>query len=58
MSADRRPAKDDLTQQLSDMFQQIQSQPVPDRITSVVDQLDGETETDLTLKSQQAAIAG
>jgi hypothetical protein len=45
MSAERRPAKDDLTQQLSKMFQMIQSQPVPDRIASVVDQLDGEAES-------------
>ncbi len=60
MAADRRPAKDDLTAQLSAMFQQIQSQPVPDRIMSVVDQLDGETdiETDLTPTPPRAAIAG
>ncbi len=54
MSADRRPAKDDLTQQLSDMFQQIQSQPVPDRITSVVDQLDGDPEPDAATPARAA----
>lgn len=54
MSADRRPAKDDLTQQLSDMFQQIQSQPVPDRITSVVDQLDGDPEAEAAAPARVA----
>ena len=42
MAADRPPTKDELTAQLSVMFQQIQSQAVPDRITSVVDQLDSQ----------------
>ena len=64
MAADRPPTKDELTAQLSVMFQQIQSQAVPDRITSVVDQLDSQTqtqsETDLTPApaAPRAAIAG
>ncbi|MDP1616467.1 hypothetical protein [Phenylobacterium sp.] len=55
MSADLRPAKDDLTQQLSAMFQQLQSRPVPDSIMSVVDQLDGDTESDLAPPPLQVA---
>ncbi|MEH6676451.1 hypothetical protein [Phenylobacterium sp.] len=64
MAADRPPTKDELTAQLSAMFKQIQSQAVPDRIISMVDQLDGQTqtqsETDLTPASAapRAAIAG
>jgi hypothetical protein len=58
MSADLRPAKDDLTQQLSDMFHTIQSQPVPDRIISVVDQLDGDAESPAPPVAPRAASAG
>lgn len=55
MSPDRRPSKDELTQQLSAMFHQIQSQPVPDRIISVVDQLDGEFEVEEASPAARAA---
>ncbi|MDO8410743.1 MAG: hypothetical protein Q7S93_11875 [Phenylobacterium sp.] len=58
MSADRRPSKDELTQQLSDMFQTIQSQPVPDRILSVVDQLDGDAESTAPPAAPRAATGG